>query len=210
MKETSDASKARDNEERRNRIARDEKGNILTGAGHFAMGQLYKNASLARLMATEEHQQIIQNWIKGAPCFLTISGVPGTGKTFLSASILNYFFEKNVEIFYTSHRRLMQFIQTGIAEGRSQYETLNKVAYKEILILDDLGSGTNTDWQQEMILELLDIRYSQKLKTLITSNYDRSELSDYLGNRTASRLYDANNKYFSMGDVDNRKIERED
>jgi DNA replication protein DnaC len=44
-----------------------------------------------------------------------------------------------------------------------------------------------------MILELIDRRYSDKLKTLITTNLNQKGLKEDLGQRIFSRLFDQKN-----------------
>lgn len=59
----------------------------------------------------------------------------------------------------------------------------------ELMILDDLGSGAGTDWQKEIIFEVVDRRYESALPTVFTSNLTREELGDHFGMRVKSRLF---------------------
>ena len=168
-------------------------GNIMTGAEKFSMGARYKNASLARLVMEDAIISSVHAWITSLNTNFVFLGGPGCGKTFLSAAVLNYLFEQKKEVFYTTHRRFIKYLQDGIGEDKSQYQLLNKIAFKHVLIFDDLGSAANTEWQKEMILELIDVRYSQKLPTLYTSNLGKEEMNELLGIRTASRLFSKEN-----------------
>jgi DNA replication protein DnaC len=55
-----------------------------------------------------------------------------------------------------------------------------------------------------MILELIDRRYSSKMKTIITSNFKPEELKQKLGDRTASRLLDNGNEILQFWSTDRR------
>jgi DNA replication protein DnaC len=204
LKEDSEASKEIDRIERAKRLERNEHGQIMTGAEKFRLGLSYKNACLAKWIAPKAYQSITNLWLTDRKSFLIVMGNPGTGKTFLSASVLNYLFEKKEEVFYTTHRRFIEEIHRAIEEGKTQHSVIDKMAYKKFLIIDDLASATCTEWQVEMLLELIDRRYSDKLKTLITTNLDKNGLKETLGGRTYSRLFDYNNQFLEFWTEDNR------
>lgn len=205
MKQESDASKEIAREEYNKRKEKNEFGQIMTGAEKFRMGSSYKNACLAKWVAAPQAHEKVSSWLKNYKPFLVVMGNPGTGKTFLSASILNLLFDDKCEVFYTTHRRFIEEIHRAIEDGRTQHSVINKLADKKYLILDDLASGTCTEWQQEMILELLDRRYSDSLKTLITTNLNKEMLTESLGVRTASRLFDQKNSFLTFWGNDNRQ-----
>lgn len=204
-KEISEASKAIAREEYVRRQEKNEYGVVITGAEKFMMGSDYKNACLARWTAPREFQSIASSWIKDLKPFLVVMGSKGVGKTFLSAAILNLLFEQKDEVYYTTHRRFIEEIQRGIEEGKTQHSIIDKISYKKYLIIDDLGAARCSDWQQEMILELIDRRYSNQDKTLITTNLNKNQISEVLGERTASRMFDYKNAKLEFWTKDKRQ-----
>ena len=56
------------------------------------------------------------------------------------------------------------------------------------LALDDIGSEKATDWALQMLYLLIDRRYSQMLKTIITSNLTLDQIADRLDDRISSRI----------------------
>jgi DNA replication protein DnaC len=205
LNEDSEASKSIASLEYTKKKERNEYGQIMTGAEKFRMGSTYKHACLAKWMASTSAHNTVLAWMHDQKPFLIVLGNTGTGKTFLSAAVLNLLFDKNEEIFYTTHRRFIEEIQRAIGENKSQHSIIDKLSYKKYLILDDLGAATCSEWQQEMILELIDRRYSNKLKTLITSNLNKENLHDMLGERTFSRLFDQNNSRLEFWGEDKRQ-----
>ena len=205
LKEDSEASKTDAREEYRKRIEKNEYGQIMTGAEKYAMGSSYKHACLSKWMASQTSQNTVNDWIKNSVPFLLIMGSKGTGKTYLSAGVLNLLFEKKEEVFYTTHRRFIEEIQKGFDHGTTQHHSIDKYSYKKYLIIDDLGAATCTDWQQEMILELIDRRYSNQAKTLITTNLDEAEIEEKLGERTKSRIFDQHNKKIECWSKDDNR-----
>ena len=55
-----------------------------------------------------------------------------------------------------------------------------------------------------MLLDLIDKRYSFKKKTLITSNLNKDQLYEVLGNRIASRILSKENHFLEIWQDDQR------
>lgn len=204
LKADSEASKSQARKYYLTQQERDNRGLVITGAKKYNLGKLYENACLSKWTAPQKCQSIVNNWINNQNPFLVCTGGTGTGKTFLCSSVLNYLYEKHKEVEFTSHRQFIQRIQEYINDGKGQYQFIKKIADKEWLIFDDLGSAANTCWQQEMILELVDMRYSNQKKTLITTNLTPDEMVDCLGERVFSRLFEKNNMKIELWTADRR------
>jgi DNA replication protein DnaC len=205
LNEDSNASKSIARDEYQKRVEKNDHGQSMTGAEKFNLGSSYKHACLSKWMADRVIQNIVNSWIKDYKPFLVLMGNPGTGKTYLSASILNLLFEKKEEVFYTTHRRFIEEIHKAIEEGKTQHSVIDRLSYKKYLIFDDLGSSKCTEWQNEMVLELIDRRYSNENKTLITTNLNKKQISDILGERTASRIFDKKNETLEFWAKDQRQ-----
>jgi DNA replication protein DnaC len=67
-----------------------------------------------------------------------------------------------------------------------------------------MGAAANSDWKQEMLLDLFDYRYENELPTIITTNVHPKDFSDMFGIRTASRLKQKNNIIIGTGYEDKR------
>lgn len=72
-----------------------------------------------------------------------------------------------------------------------------------ILFLDDVGSEKVTDWVLETFYLVVNKRYNEMLPTIYTSNYGIRELSERLGDRVASRIYESS-VLVKMDGVDRR------
>lgn len=59
----------------------------------------------------------------------------------------------------------------------SEQDVFNRYANCKLLVLDDLGKGTRSEWAVERLYMLIDHRYANALPTIITSNYDLGELA---------------------------------
>lgn len=170
-------------------------------AHRFNLGARYVGASLSKWRADPMQQKYVNNWMKSDKCMLVLLGVPGTGKTYFCAAIANYLMEQKKHVRYFNSRWFFETIQKAIGAGNNQYETVKMIAEYDYLIFDDLGSSTNSEWQQEMLLELFDRRYSDKMPTIVTSNFDARSMEKALGGRTSRRVLDDQNFIISMGET---------
>ena len=129
---------------------------------------------------------------------LLLSGPAGTGKTHLAAAIVDY-------IARLKHRLIeKEIIFTTVPDmvGKVRKEmfldpkTPNKEAYKEsllecdLLVLDDLGAESITLWTLDLVHQIIDFRYREKLPTVITSNLPLARITELYGERVYSRIYE--------------------
>lgn len=185
----------------------DKKAYIAT----MAMADIDKDG---KWFFSSKDQEAIDNWCP--PTILTLQGDCGLGKTHLAISsgwetllrLKNEFKDDKVneedEGKYrqrkTPHSQdiidmySVIYRQTGalLNELRSGYkdDTFGKLLEDckncRLLILDDLGAEQKTEWAFSMLDEIIDSRYINRERTIITTNVKPSKLSE----RIASRLSD--------------------
>ena len=170
-------------------------------AHRFNLGARYVGATLAKWRADPSQMNIVNYWIKNDQSMLVLLGAPGTGKTYFCAALANYLMDQKKHVRYFNSRWFFETIQKAIGAGNNQYECVKMIADYDYLIFDDLGSSTNSEWQQEMLLELFDRRYSEKLPTIVTSNLDARSMEKALGGRTSRRVLDEGNFIITMGET---------
>lgn len=62
----------------------------------------------------------------------------------------------------------------------------------ELLVLDDLGAGKQSDWTGDSLHRLVDHRWAHQLVSVYSTNLTRAQLTEAVGDRVVSRLADAN------------------
>ncbi len=170
----------------------------------FGMDRRFENANLADWICPDNFKNKVLDWMKKKENFLVFLGSPGTGKTYFSAAILNYFWEKGEEVCYTTAIHFIQKIQQAIQVDQNQYYIVQNFAEKDILIIDDIGIGKVSEWYVEMIFEIIDLRYNSLKPTIITSNLNFDQISEVLGARIHSRLKARENLKLEIWDKDRR------
>jgi len=118
-----------------------------------------------------------------------ITGPAGVGKTHAACGAVRAFIEAHVvdvhgASLYMGRRAKFVCAPEWFAKMRATYgtreseqEVFDTYAHAGLLVLDDLGKGTRSDWAAERVYMLMDYRYSHELPTIITSNYDLGEVA---------------------------------
>lgn len=122
------------------------------------------------------------------PEMLALFGSYGTGKTAIATALVRGFVKEGIEARYAYVPDLLNELRASYAkkddEEGGYYELLEKLKTVSILALDDVGAEKSTDWANEQIDAIIDYRYRECMRTIITSNMQITQLLP----RTADRL----------------------
>lgn len=174
------------------------------------------DASLCQLQIPDEAATAIMKYIQTPKNMLVFCGSPGLGKTHFCAALTDWTFDFFNTRRYHKEEALLKTLREGISEGMGDYLTnLRLLIDDEVVILDDVGSGTNPDklsyrdfeFRREVFFSFLDYRYNQMLPTIITSNFSKEDFLKIYSERIVSRLFAAENTIIQLfGDgLDRRK-----
>lgn len=130
-----------------------------------------------------QHYQ--DRWVKANKGLYLWSKVPGSGKTFLSSCLA-----RSVAIKYDLQMRFVTAADYLAAIGASyKYDVIDSSAvYRScsLLVLDDIGSQKQGDWQNQELYRLINARLQDGLITIYTSNYPIDQLN--VDERIKSRI----------------------
>ncbi len=103
---------------------------------------------------------------------LVLHGKVGRGKThLLVAAIRALTLDHGVHVRFVEFTHLLGELKKGFDEGRGQSGTLQSLSEIEVLAIDELGKGKNSDWERTIIDELISRRYNSLKPTLATTNF---------------------------------------
>lgn len=126
-----------------------------------------------------------------APCFLILSGPPGTGKTTLLHAIHSALKERearSIPDFFTA-LQIARFAESETSKYYAICEDLSFVA------IDDIGTESARlnmyGTERAPIKNLLEERYTRRLRTIITTNLGPREIRERYGDRIADRFKEA-------------------
>jgi DNA replication protein DnaC len=118
---------------------------------------------------------------------LWLAGSVGTGTTTLAMIVSKAAIDAGRSVAIYSCPRLLGVIRESI-DGGSVLAFLDQLADADLLHIDDLGAEHRTDWVLEQLYSIINARYQDERSTIVTSNLDRDELAEQLGERIVSRL----------------------
>lgn len=121
---------------------------------------------------------------------LYIFGQVGSGKTHLACGIANELIRGGVEVLFVVVPDYLDEIKHSWDRGSdyNEKEILDSAREVEVLIMDDLGAHSYSEWTKGKIYTILNYRLNNSLPTVITSNLEYHETEDYLDYRISSRL----------------------
>ena len=120
-------------------------------------------------------------------------GVPGVGKTHLTACMGNALADKLYTVLFTSFVEIKRKLKEGFGNNSAQSAVLNKAETVDFLFLDDIGAENvkaGTGWLQTIAFDLINTRINAKKPTIYSSNYRISALMANCNyeERTAHRI----------------------
>ena len=107
---------------------------------------------------------------------LLMIGTYGTGKTHLATAIANALLEDGVPALYDTWAGHLQRLKDEFANGERRHLALMKKV--DVLILDDLGKDKLTEWNNEVLFEVINYRYEHRKPVVITTNATPRELEE--------------------------------
>jgi DNA replication protein DnaC len=120
--------------------------------------------------------------------WLVLLGGYGCGKTHLAAAIANEQVAQGRPALLVVVPDLLDHLRaTYSPHSRATYdERFHQVRNAPLLILDDLGTQSGTEWAQEKLFQIFNHRYNSRLPTVVTANLELEAIDI----RIRSRLTD--------------------
>lgn len=139
-------------------------------------------------------------------------GPRGTGKTHLMAAMMRYevlnlepikgwdedddiyYFEPNAcdfPIFISVPELMLKLRETfnkKHSDSQTESEILERYSEAKVLYLDDLGTEKASDWATQTLYLLIDRRYSEIKRTIISSNLNLNQIAERIDDRISSRI----------------------
>lgn len=140
-----------------------------------------------------------------SPHSLFLTGNCGTGKSTYARGLLREAFINNPNLWPRHYKSYN--LCSELAEERKKYgsdrDLVNKLATCDLLILDEFGRESNSDAVVNQFHEIFDIRFENKLPTIVISNFNFKQLEEVTTKAIASRL--SCSKIITFDSVDLRR-----
>lgn len=132
--------------------------------------------------------QMVHDFAENPRGWLILRGGYGCGKTHLAAAVANHRIALGHPSLFINTPDLLDHLRSAYApnSGQGYDERFEQVRNSPLLILDDLGTQSNTEWAQEKLYQIFNYRYTARLPTIITTNEELEEIDI----RIRSRMVD--------------------
>ena len=130
----------------------------------------------------------IKKYENGEKCKgLYLTGNFGCGKTYLVAAAFNEMAKKGTKVAVVYYPEFLRELKENFDDFSYNF---NRVKKAELLLLDDIGAETVTNWNRDEILgTILQYRMQEGLPTFFTSNLTIKELEEHLmGNDSEGKI----------------------
>lgn len=157
---------------------------------YFHVPETLKNANMASIDITDKNRFELIKWIK---TFLNnyaaqkptkglyLNGNFGCGKTYLLTAMLNELAKQNHKVAMVYYPEFLRTLKESFQDGNEFKQIFNHIKKVELLLLDDIGAETLTEWSRDEVLgTILQYRMEENLKTFFTSNLNIEELENHL------------------------------
>jgi DNA replication protein DnaC len=105
-------------------------------------------------------------------------GSVGTGKTHLAVSIFRKLtLDKGVACRFIDYGNLLQDLRRSFSARGGDADLMVPLAEVELLMIDELGKGRGTEWEETVLDDLISRRYNAGKVTLCTTNFDPSDVA---------------------------------
>jgi DNA replication protein DnaC len=117
--------------------------------------------------------------------WIVLTGPSGCGKTHLAAAVANRCIERGSAALFMVVPDLLDHLRASYQQGSEMaYDDLFEVVRNApVLVLDDLGVQSGTEWANEKLFQLINHRYNAQLPTLFTTNLELVEFDQRLQTR---------------------------
>lgn len=151
--------------------------NILNGAG---IPSRYGTAKLDKFCNFtgngKETLQAIAMWLRefksNESKGLILGGPVGVGKTYLLSAIAKNFAARGRTIKFVDFFQLLNELKAAYSDAKSDANVLKPLIHVDVLIIDELGKGRNSDWEMSILDQVVMGRYNQNKIIVASTNYD--------------------------------------
>ena len=129
----------------------------------------------------------VEHWkeLKKAGHGLLLWGGVGSGKSYMAACIANALLEQEERVLMTNFATIIN----GLFSATEKIDYVNAICSYDLLIIDDLGVESHSDYRMEGLFNVIDRRVRSGKPMIITTNLTIKEMDD-TQDLNEARIYD--------------------
>lgn len=111
---------------------------------------------------------------------LFICGVTGAGKTYMASAIACALVDGGKRVVMDTSIGILSRIKATFDSGGGTEEAIREYGRCDLLVIDDFGKESASDWSLSTMFQIVNMRYGAMLPTVVTSQYRYSKLVERL------------------------------
>lgn len=126
----------------------------------------------------------------GKGLLIAVAGGRGTGKTQMAASLMKHCTDCLRPALYTTAIRFFMRMKTAYKKDseKTEEQILNEYRKPSLLVIDEIGKRADTEWENNLLFELINSRYGDLTDTLLIDNRSKEEQAKAIGDSLVSRI----------------------
>lgn len=172
--------------------------------------QRYRDSRFDSYIASTENQKIVLSAVSSyASDFsgnistqrsMIFVGNMGTGKTHLACSVALHLIDNKMHPFYTTFQRMIRSIRESMdrLSDKTMSDVIDKLCGYDLLIIDEVGVQSHSDFEKNILFDIIDHRYSSNKQSILISNLSFEDFKNTVGERVVDRIRDNHGKMLSF------------
>jgi DNA replication protein DnaC len=121
-----------------------------------------------------------------------LCGLRGNGKTQLAVQLMKAYMEQERPALYTTAVGFFSRIKSSYRKDSEESEVsiLDELRSPRLLVIDEIGKRGGTEWENNLLFELINCRYGDLSDTLLIDNRSKEEFEERLGPSLSSRMHE--------------------
>lgn len=123
---------------------------------------------------------------------LMLCGQAGAGKTHLGTACCMQLINKGIPVVYMGYREEITRLKSIVMDELSYAENMNRYKCAQVLYIDDFLKGKITEADTNVIYEIVNYRYNNRLPVIVSTEKTLDELVNYdeaIGSRLVDMCY---------------------
>ena len=152
---------------------------------------------VSKFLRLKEISTNIISFINSGASLYIYSHNCGNGKTSWAIRLMYSYFDKiwhkscfDCRALFISVPKFLYDCKRSISQNVKGFEELcNQISNVDLVIWDDIGELAVSGYEHQILFQYIDSRINAGKSNIYTSNKDKKELGEVLGDRLASRIY---------------------
>lgn len=135
-----------------------------------------------------EFMGIAQDVLSQNGCLYILTGGRGCGKSQMAAALIRVAIENNILSYYRKTMDFFMAIKETYKTDATEREVIRDYQAPGLLVLDEIQVRGESEWENNLLTHLIDLRYDDKKSTVLIGNVPMDKVRAQIGDSIYSRM----------------------